>query len=410
MLHHLQSMLDADKKRGKLLYKFTTMQKMLKRTLLSLLTLILVGELLLLVSGNGYVNKVLAMTIFSGKTGPDIDERNLFPYHEVANAASQPWPKAYNFNKQTIDNDVLGDFLKYQTVGFLVVKNDSLLYEQYWEGYDEHSVVNSFSMAKSINSVLIGIALRDGLIQNIDEPVSNYLPEFREGDKAKITIKHLLTMSSGIDFKEDYASPLAWPAESYYGKDVNALTLKAKPKNAPGTTWYYKGGDSQLLGMVLKKATGKKVADYASERLWKRLGAEDKAFWSTDEQGMEKVSCCFYTTARDYARLARLYMQQGNWNGDQLVDSSYVQQSLSVAQLKDHETGNPIDNYGYQWWLMKYKEHPVFYMRGIRGQYVFAIPDQNMIVVRLGHKRGEKNGNDMPVDIYTYLDAALALK
>lgn len=393
-----------------LLYKVISMQKILKRTLVSLFTLLIVAELLLLVTGNWYINKVLAMTIFSGKTGPDIDELNLFPYHEVANGKPQPWAQSVNYNKQQIDTSLLGDFAKYQTVGFLVIKNDSLLHEQYWEGYDEHSVVNSFSMAKSINAVLVGIALKEGLIKNVDEPVSNYLPEFREGNKSKITIKHLLTMSSGIDFKEDYASPFAWPAQAYYGNDVNALTIKAEARDTPGIVWYYKGGDSQLLGMILKKATGKKVADYASEKLWKRIGAQDKAFWSTDEKDMEKVSCCFYTTARDYARLAKLYINHGNWNGDQIVDSSFVDSSLSIACLNDHETCKPIDNYGYQWWMMKYKEHPIFYLRGIRGQYVFAIPDMNMIVVRLGHKRGEKNGNDMPVDIYTYLDAAFAMQ
>ncbi|MES2780563.1 MAG: serine hydrolase [Bacteroidota bacterium] len=385
------------------------MQKILKRTLFTVLAIFFAAELLLLVTGNWYINKVLAMTIFSGKTGPDIDELKLFQFHKVDNEKPQLWSQSVNYNKQVIDDVLLGDFVKYETVGFLVVKNDSLIHEQYWEGYDKHSLVNSFSMAKSINAVLIGIALREGLIKSVDEPVSNYLPEFREGAKAKITIKHLLTMSSGIDFKEDYASPLAWPAEAYYGEDVNALTLGAEATEVPGITWYYKGGDSQLLGMILKKATGEKVADFASRRLWKRIGAEDKAFWSTDEEDMEKVSCCFYTTARDYARLAKLYMQQGNWNGDQIVDSSYVEHSLTLADLKDHDTGNPIDNYGYQWWLMKYKEHPIFYMRGIRGQYVFAIPDMNMIIVRLGHKRGEKNANDMPIDIYTYLDAAMAM-
>ena len=386
------------------------MLKILKRFFMGILTLVIVGEILLLLTGNGYVNKVLVMTIFSGKTGPDIDELNLFPYHEVSNGQPQPWAQSVNYNKQTLDESVLGDFVKYQTVGFVVMKNDSLLHEHYWEGYDEHSVVNSFSMAKSINSILIGIALKDGLIKSLDEPVSNYLPEFREGSKAKITIKHLLTMSSGIDFKEDYASPLAWPAEAYYGPDVNNLTIHAEAKDTPGTIWYYKGGDSQLLGMILKKVTGKTVAEYAAEKLWKRIGAEDKAFWSTDERDMEKVSCCFYTTARDYARLAKLYMQYGNWNGEQIVDSSYVQQSLTVADLKDSKTGEKIDNYGYQWWLMKYKKHPIFYMRGIRGQYVFAIPDMNIIVVRLGHKRGEKNANDMPIDIYTYLDAAMSMQ
>jgi CubicO group peptidase (beta-lactamase class C family) len=217
-------------------------------------------------------------------------------------------------------------------------------------------------------------------------------------------------MSSGLDFLEGYGSPFAWPAEAYYGPDVNTITVNVKVKEKPGKIWYYKGGDSQLLGIILKKVTGKKVADYAAEKLWKPIGAEEKAFWSTDESGMEKVSCCFYTTARDYARLAKLYMNQGYWNGQQIVDSSYVKESLTIADLTDSETGEKIDKYGYQWWLLDYKNHHIFYMRGIRGQYVFAIPDLNMIVVRLGHKRDPIKVDDMPIDVFTYLDCAFAMK
>ena len=291
----------------------------------------------------------------------------------------------------------------------MVVKNDSLLHEEYWESYSEHSLVNSFSMAKSINAILIGCALKEGLIKSLDQDVSDFLPEFKTGEKSKITIKHLLTMSSGIDFKEDYISPFAWPAEAYYGDDVNGLTLKAKVKTPPGKTWYYKGGDAQLLGMILKKVTGKNIADYASEKLWKPIGAEDKAFWSLDkDNGIEKVSCCFYTNARDFARIAKLYMNYGNWNGKQIVDSDYVKASVTAANLIDR-AGIQNDKYGYQWWLMKYREHPIFYMRGIRGQYVFAIPDLKMIVVRLGHKRAPKTGDELPADVFYYLDAAMGM-
>ncbi len=382
--------------------------KIIKRILIILFAIIFVAELLMLFTGNLYVNKVLAMTIFSGKMGPDIDELDLFTEREISISQPQPWLVSSTYNKQKISDDLLGKMATYKTVAFLVLKNDSLLHEQYWEGYNEHSLVNSFSMAKSINSILIGCALKEGLIKSIDEPVANYLDEFKEGEKAKITIKNLLTMSSGIDFKEEYVSPLAWPAEAYYGPDVNALTLKAKVKTEPGKIWHYKGGDSQLLGMILKKATGKNVADYATEKLWKPIGAEDKAFWSLDEKGMEKVSCCFYTNARDYARIAKLYLNDGNWNGQQIVDTTYVKESVSFANLVDRE-GKQNDKYGYQWWLMKYKEHNIFYMRGIRGQYVFAIPDLKMIVVRLGHKRAAKAGDELPADIFVYLDAAMQM-
>ena len=382
--------------------------KILKHILIVLISIIILSELVLVITGNTFVNKVLAMTIFVGKLGPDIDELKLFPSHEVTIDKPQPWKISAQFNKQKINDQLLGEFVKYKTVAYLVVKNDSLLHEEYWEGYNEHSLVNSFSMAKSINSILIGCALKDGLIKNLDEPVGNYLDEFKQTEKSKITIKNLLTMSSGIDFKEEYVSPLAWPAEAYYGPDVTSTVTHVNMKYEPGKIWHYKGGDAQLLGTILKKVTGKNVADYAAEKLWKPIGAEDNAFWSTDEKGMEKVSCCFYTNARDYARLAKLYLNFGNWNGQQLVDSSYVKESITAASLLDRN-GKQNEKYGYQWWLMKYKNHSIFYMRGIRGQYVFAIPDLNMIVVRLGHKRAAKAGDELPSDIFAYLDAAMEL-
>ena len=154
----------------------------------------------------------------------------------------------------------------------------------------------------------------------------------------------------------------------------------------------------------------KSIAEYASEKLWKPLGAEHPAYWSTDEQGMEKVSCCWYSNARDFARLARLMMRYGNWDGNQIIDSSYAIASVKAAgDLVDSETKLPIKKYGYQWWLLEYKNHPVFFMRGIRGQYVFAIPDEHLIIVRLGHKRDPLKWNDIPVDVYFYLDVGIGL-
>lgn len=382
--------------------------KTIKRILLVLLSVFLVAELLMLMSGKTYLNNVFINTVFSGKLQPDIDELELFAKNEVAAASPQPWPLSAAYNRAVIDPALMKQIEEYETVSFVVIRNDSLLYERYWEGYSDTSLVNSFSMAKSFIGTLIGCAIRDGLIKSVDEPVGNYLEAFREGDKAKVTIRHLLTMSSGIDFKEDYLSLLAWPAEAYYGDDVNALTLKAGTILPPGKVWFYKGGDTQLLGMILQKVTGKKVAEYASERLWKPMGAEHSAYWSLDARGMEKVSCCFYTNARDYARIAKLMMHDGSWNGVQLLDSAYVKDALKPAVLVDQE-GHQSRQYGYQWWLMNHKGYEIFYARGIRGQYIFAIPGRNMIVVRLGHKRAAREGNALPEDIFVYLDAALAM-
>jgi len=384
--------------------------KFIKWVFIVIISLVVVGEIVILISGKTFLNKVFAMTIFSGKMSPDIDELTLFPYRQIAAGKSNPWFVSTNYNKTKIDESLIKKVEQFKTTSLLIIKNDSIVYENYWEQYNDKSVTNSFSMAKSFTAALIGIAIKQGLIKSVDEPVGNYIDSYKQGDKAKITIKHLLTMSSGIDFDETYNSPLAWPSEAYYGNDVNVLTLKAGVKEAPGITWKYKGGDTQLLGIILKKVLGNKtVSQFAAENLWQKMGAEHPAFWSLDKaDGMEKVSCCWYATARDFARFAKLYMNKGNWNGEQILDSSYIQESIQLANLKDTD-GKPNDKYGYQWWIMKHKGHDIFYCRGIRGQYIFAVPDSNLIAVRTGHKRASKKGDELPDDIFVYLDIALAL-
>lgn len=384
--------------------------KFIKWFFIVVISLLVIGEAAILISGKTFLNRVFALTIFSGKLSPDIDELHLFPYREMAANKPQPWAVSVNYNKAKIDANLLKKMELFKTTSFLVIKNDSIIYENYWEQYNDKSFTNSFSMAKSFTAALIGIAIKQGLIKSVNEPIGNYIDSYKEGDKAKITIKHLLTMSSGIDFDETYSSPWAWPSEAYYGNNVNALTLNAGIKEAPGITWKYKGGDTQLLGIILKKVLGNKtVSQFAAENLWQKMGAEQPAFWSLDKaNGMEKVSCCWYATARDFARFAKLYLNKGNWNGEQLIDSSYIQESIQLANLKDID-GKPNDKYGYQWWVMKHKGQDIFYCRGIRGQYIFAVPDSNLIVVRTGHKRANKKGDELPDDIFVYLDIALAL-
>ncbi len=360
-------------------------------------------------SGNQHVYRTIAMTIFRGKMGPDIDELKDFPSRVISNAKPEPWPMASLYGKIKPANTYLEKALAYQSTALLVIQNDSILYEQYFNGYDATTVSNSFSMAKSFTALLIGCALKDGSIKNLDEAVANYIPEYGIEPYNKITIRHLLMMSSGLDFKESYGSLFGWPAKAYYGTDVNATVMNAPKLNEPGTVYEYKGGDSQLLGMVLKKATGKNVATYAAERLWQKIGAENKAYWSLDkEEGMEKVSCCYYASARDFARFGKLAMQYGKWNNEQLIDSSFIAQSIVAAPTVTKE-GKPNTQYAYQWWVLNYKNQSIFYARGILGQYIFCIPEKNMIVVRLGHKRAEKKGDELPSDIYDYLDMGLSM-
>jgi CubicO group peptidase (beta-lactamase class C family) len=355
-----------------------------------------------------YVNKTIANTILKGRLGPDIDELNWHPYNTIT-GAQKAWMWPLNYVNTAPSDSIIQLFEQYETEAYLVIQSDTIIYEYYKSGYDTFSMANSFSMAKSFTAMLIGCAIRDGLIKNINEPIANYISELASDERGAITIMQLLTMSSGIGFDETYSSPFAWPSAAYYGPDVNQLTLNSSIHVKPGTIWSYKGGDTQLLGMILRKVTGKSIAEYASEKLWQPMGATHNAYWSTDEQGMEKVSCCYYSHARDFARFARLMLNQGSWNGVQLIDSLYVQQSIQPATYLTDDEGNNLTKYGFQWWLLQHQGYDIFYARGIRGQYVFAIPEKQMIVVRIGHKRASKAGHGIPADIYVYLNTALGM-
>ncbi len=385
--------------------------KILKKTGKWFLIVFVVLNLLILVTGKAYLYKGIGNTYLKGRSGPSAFEYEIFDNREVKAGTHQQWNVSGKYNTKTLSEKHKADFAALETVAFVVIKNDSLVHEQYWDGFSADSHTNSFSMAKTITSILIGIAIDEGKIKDVDQPVGDFLPEFKEGDNAKLTIKHLLTMSSGINFDEDYVNPLAYPAAAYYGKDLTKLTYKYKVVTEPGKTFEYLSGNTQLLGFILEKATGKRISEYASEKLWQPIGAKNGAFWSLDhEEGTEKAYCCFNSNAPDFARLGKLYLGSGKWNGTPIVSAEYAANSVTPADLLN-ESGNKNDKYGYSWWLIPdYKGHKIFYARGILGQYVVCIPDLDMIVVRLGNKRAKKvPGEDHPADLFYYIDAGLEM-
>jgi CubicO group peptidase (beta-lactamase class C family) len=305
----------------------------------------------------------------------------------------------------------LDDLLKrLNTIAVVAIKNDSLLYEQYWDGYSDSSLSGSFSMAKSITSLLIGVAIKEGKIKSVDDPVLAYLPEF--GTKGefgiKLKIKDLLTMSSGSNWDESYANPFSVTTESYYGFNLHRTATGVKIIKEPGTYFSYKSGDTELLGLVLEKATGKSLSEYASEKLWKPIGAEHAALWSLDkENGVEKAFCCFNTNARDFARIGQLMLHGGQWKGNAIIDSAYFTQSVTACGIKD-EDGQSCNYYGYQWWLRP--AHPgVFYARGILGQYIIVIPSKKVVVVRLGHNRSMNWVDGAPEEVEALIKWGMAL-
>ncbi|HEY4649893.1 MAG TPA: serine hydrolase [Pontibacter sp.] len=350
-------------------------------------------------AGKNYVYKALYYNF------ADIDDNLIFDQRTIdAPARAQLWPRAANYNQVKWPGSLQQLHQELETVAFLVIQNDSIVYEQYWDGYSDKSLSNSFSMAKSIVSILVGAALRDGYIKSIDQPVAEFLPSFKEGGKQRITIKHLLMMSSGLNWDESYANPFSVTTEAYYGTNLKKVIERLKAVEEPGQTFSYKSGDTQILGMVVEAATGKSLSRYAEDKLWKPIGAEHDAEWSVDNPtGIEKAYCCFFSNARDFARIGKLYLQNGIWNGDTIVDPAFVRESLSPNGLPT-ESGGPAD-YGYQWWLLpNYKNQFIFYARGILGQYIIVIPEKQAIIVRLGKKRGQRiNGH--PSEVLAMIDA-----
>jgi CubicO group peptidase (beta-lactamase class C family) len=338
----------------------------------------------------------------------NIDDLDIFPTRTISSGDHEPWPVSTSLNSRKLSDTLLATLSYYNSVAYLVIKEDSIVYEQYWDGYGKDSYSNSFSMAKSYVSTLIGIAVDKGFIQNLDQPVGDYIKEFSNDDRRDISIKDLLTMSSGLNWDEGYASLFSKVTKSYYGRDLPKQMLAIEPATEPGKVWNYMSCNTQLLALILESATGMRISEFATTHLWRKIGAEHDAFWSLDQkQGTEKAYCCIYSNARDFARLGKLYKNGGTWNGVQVISESYIKAAITPAQLDFSGSGNT--RYGYQWWLTNRNGYGIFYARGILGQYIFVIPDLDMIIVRLGHKRGEKNSSNELPDIEVYLDQSIEI-
>ncbi|MCS7078025.1 MAG: beta-lactamase family protein [Bacteroidia bacterium] len=351
--------------------------------ILALVPVLAILHIIFVITETTYIYKALIYNYVN------IDDYKIFENRTIAAKSPEPLPMSKKKSPSPELQKTLEDL---KTVAFLVLKNDTIIHEQYTPPYNEHSLSNSFSMAKSVVSILVGIAYKEGLIKNLDTPVHEYLPEFKDGEKAKITVRHCLMMASGLNFEENYGGPFNHTTESYYGTNLRKLIKKLKVVDKPGTVHRYKGSDPLILSFILNKVTKKTLSEYMSEKLWTPIHAVDNALWSLDtKNGDEKSYCCINSNARDFARIGLLYLHQGNWKGKQIVDTSYVKESLQPLSLPD-EKGNKAEYYGYMWWLMQYKNEKVFYARGILGQFIIVIPSKNIVVVRLGEDSGKKEG------------------
>ncbi len=362
--------------------------KLFRAILWTVLVLIVSLNLFILLSGRFYLYKGIYSTYLSGESSPTIYDKDKFYSSTLdAPAKHQPWilhPKRNSLKIPTKDRAYLESF---GTRSFLVFKGDSLIFEEYWGEHNSKTVSNSFSAAKTVVSMLVGIAVEEGKIKSINDPVSKYLPSFSGKGKEKITIRHLLMMASGLDWRESGVNPLSENAESYYGSDLWGLVNRQQVVGKPGKAFVYQSGNSQLLAYVVEKATGKDLTQYADEKLWKPMGAEADAFWSLDrENGDEKAFCCLYSTSRDFARLGILLNHNGKWKGKQLIPEWYFKKMVSNPKMTTEEHV-PNLRYGLHVWTFLGHADPVYYCRGIHGQYIISIPAKDLVIVRTGNKR-----------------------
>ena len=289
---------------------------------------------------------------------------------------------------------------EHKTVAFLIIRNDTLLYDWYADKYDRSTTLTSFSMAKSYVSTLIGIAIDEGYIKSVKEPITNYITDFRNPGFEIITIEHVLNMRTGIFYKENYYSPFGNVAIGYYGRNLDRHLQKIKVKEDPDKRFDYISIATQILGVILEKATGKTLSQYCEEKLWMKLGTEYDATWSLDrKEGREKAFCCLNAKAIDYAKIGRLYFNGGNWDGEQVVSENWV----NASTKKSSDSKDMF--YAYQWWhYPKYDgelagKNVDFYMQGHMGQYVYMSPEKNIILVRLGKGRAGVNWNGFLSDL-----------
>jgi len=336
-------------------------------------------------------------TYLRGESSAQIDDSRFFYNRTVS--ADKPFeiPLGYNYNDSII-NDSL-DFVleKSKSIAFLVVQKDSVRFEKYWGFGGSSSSTNSFSMAKSIVSLLVGCAIDRGFISSVNQSIFDFLPELKPFNGEDVKIKHLLEMSSGLDWLENYKKPISVTAKSYYGSNLEKLILNRRFISSPGKIHDYKSGDTQILGVLLERATGVSVSSFASSVLWSKIGAKHDAFWTLDYNGgIEKTFCCFNSNARDFSKLGLLVLNRGSVFGKTVVSEDYVDWISSPPLLLDVDgsDGELVDFYANGWWVANVCEKDIIYARGFNGQYVVVVPDLDLVFVRLGLFEDEKSSEN----------------
>jgi CubicO group peptidase (beta-lactamase class C family) len=330
-------------------------------------------------------------------------------------------PASFDFRGTPIDT---ASFLALtDTTGLIVIKDDKVVFERYYRGTDIHTRTVAWSVSKAFVSALVGIAVSEGKIQSINDPVTRYVPELAGSGYDGVRIKDVLQMSSGARWNEDYSDPhsdvVRFGRTVAFGGSLDAFAATLPREHAPGTYLRYNTLDTQVLGMVLRRATGMSLSAYLSTRLWKPLGMQDDAYFLTDRKGVGFAAGGLNATLRDYARLGLLYAHFGNWQGTQIIPQEWVRASITpdAPQLMPGRRASSTEmwGYGYQWWVPDLRGE--FLAVGIFNQFVYVNPAQHLVIAKssANHAYGTGRGYDETRDregghlaLFKAIEAALS--
>lgn len=344
-------------------------------------------------SGYEYIFKAITINLKKGSLTPSTDDEEKFPSHSVPTLNPEQWDKSADYNTKILPESIIKDLKKTRTSSLIVIRDNHLVHEEYWKDHDQTSLMNSFSMAKGILSVLVGCAIDDGYLESENQLISSVFPQYKNSDYGQfLTFRHLMTMQAGLDWKEEYHHPFAPNSKQYFIDDLAQQAFDIEFKEMPGEKYEYQSVAAQLLGLALIKATGKELAAYLSEKLWKPLQMEFSAKWSTDEKGIEKAFCCIHATPRDFAKIGQLIMQKGNWNGKQLISEEYCTRLLTPTKENDA--------FCFTIWANEESRLKYRFFYGFLGQFIIMIPEKNMVIVKTGiYNRLDVDEKQRPIQV-----------
>lgn len=374
----------------------------------STLALLVIG---LYVTGHGYIVAGMQETYFRGWKNSNIDDIEFRDLRTIA-AAENPSPWIYQpvWNAAFSAEDAAWHE-EYMSAAFLVLQADTLRFERYWQGFDEHTVSNSFSACKSIVAMVVGLAVQEGLV-DVEDEIGEYIPRLAGEAGKGLTVEEVLQMRTHIPFGEDYNNPFGFMAKAYYRDNMQALLEQYEVPDEHGSEWHYQGGNTMLLGELVANLGRGTLSEWVERDLWQPMGAQDDAFWGLDAPdeagGIERCFAMYYATPRDFARFGKLLNHYGNWNGTQLLDSNFVAAMVQPIPARTDACG--AEHYGYQIWLGETEDGLAFScMEGLRGQFIVSVPALDLVVVRTGFDKDMRKTDALPSCVYRMIDMGRGL-